>query len=81
MRKLWLDEAWEEYLQWQTRDKKTPKVLHTFGVFVSCPSWTIISFCLTTLYHMQNLFSTALLINLLIKSIEVSAVKIFLSAS
>lgn len=25
MRKLWLDEAWEEYLQWQTRDKKTLK--------------------------------------------------------
>ena len=25
MRKLWLDEAWEEYLQWQRRAKKTLK--------------------------------------------------------
>ncbi|MCC8044423.1 MAG: Txe/YoeB family addiction module toxin [Clostridiales bacterium] len=23
MRKLWRDEAWEEYLEWQTKDKKT----------------------------------------------------------
>lgn len=25
MRKLWDDKAWEEYLQWQSRDKKTLK--------------------------------------------------------
>ena len=25
MRKLWEDKAWEEYLQWQTKDKKTLK--------------------------------------------------------
>lgn len=25
MRKLWTDEAWEEYLYWQTHDKKTLK--------------------------------------------------------
>lgn len=25
MRKLWQDEAWEEYLYWQTQDKKTIK--------------------------------------------------------
>ena len=25
MRKLWQDEAWEEYLYWQTQDKKTLK--------------------------------------------------------
>ena len=25
MRKLWHDEAWEEYLHWQTQDKKTLK--------------------------------------------------------
>ena len=23
MKKLWTDEAWEEYLNWQTQDKKT----------------------------------------------------------
>jgi toxin YoeB len=23
MRKIWFDEAWEEYLHWQTQDKKT----------------------------------------------------------
>ena len=23
MRKIWSDEAWEEYLYWQTQDKKT----------------------------------------------------------
>ena len=25
MRKLWTDRAWEEYLYWQTQDKKTLK--------------------------------------------------------
>ena len=25
MHKLWLDEAWEEYLEWQNKDKKTLK--------------------------------------------------------
>lgn len=28
MRKLWLDEAWEEYLYWQKQDKKTIKKIH-----------------------------------------------------
>ena len=25
MRKIWFEEAWEEYLYWQTQDKKTLK--------------------------------------------------------
>ncbi len=25
MKKIWFDEAWEEYLYWQTQDKKTIK--------------------------------------------------------
>lgn len=25
MRKIWFDEAWEDYLYWQTNDKKTLK--------------------------------------------------------
>jgi toxin YoeB len=25
MRKVWFDEAWEDYLYWQTQDKKTLK--------------------------------------------------------
>ena len=25
MRKIWFDEAWEDYLYWQTQDKKTIK--------------------------------------------------------
>ena len=25
MRKVWFDEAWEDYLYWQTQDKKTIK--------------------------------------------------------
>ena len=25
MKKLWLDEAWEEYLYWQSQDKKVLK--------------------------------------------------------
>lgn len=28
MRKLWGDEAWEEYLKWQTQDKKTLKKIN-----------------------------------------------------
>ncbi len=27
MKKIWFDEAWEEYLYWQTQDKKTIKAL------------------------------------------------------
>ena len=30
MRKLWQDEAWEEYLDWQTQDKKTLKKITGF---------------------------------------------------
>ena len=25
MRKLWLDDAWDDYVSWQTEDKKTIK--------------------------------------------------------
>ena len=28
MRKLWQDEAWEEYLYWQIQDKKTLKKIN-----------------------------------------------------
>ena len=28
MRKLWSDEAWEEYLSWQATDKKTTKKIN-----------------------------------------------------
>lgn len=28
MRKIWYDEAWEEYISWQTRDKKTLKKIN-----------------------------------------------------
>lgn len=28
MRNLWLDEAWEEYLAWQTQDRKTLKKIN-----------------------------------------------------
>ena len=27
MKKIWSDEAWEDYLYWQTQDKKTLKKL------------------------------------------------------
>lgn len=30
MRKIWSDEAWEEYLYWQTQDKKTLKRINCF---------------------------------------------------
>jgi len=29
MRKIWFDEAWEDYLYWQTQDKKTLKRINT----------------------------------------------------
>ena len=29
MRKAWTDEAWEEYVHWQTVDKKTLKKIHS----------------------------------------------------
>jgi toxin YoeB len=28
MKKVWSDEAWEEYLSWQTQDRKTLKRIH-----------------------------------------------------
>jgi toxin YoeB len=29
MKKLWTDEAWEEYIYWQTQDKKTLKRINS----------------------------------------------------
>jgi toxin-antitoxin system, toxin component, Txe/YoeB family len=29
MKKIWFDEAWEEYLYWQMQDKKTIKRINT----------------------------------------------------
>ena len=29
MKKVWSDEAWEEYLYWQTQDKKTIKKINS----------------------------------------------------
>ena len=29
MRKIWFDEAWEDYTYWQTQDKKTLKKINT----------------------------------------------------
>ena len=28
MRKIWHDDAWEEYIEWQTKDKKTLKKIN-----------------------------------------------------
>ena len=28
MQKIWHDEAWEEYIEWQTKDKKTLKKIN-----------------------------------------------------
>ena len=28
MKKVWFDEAWEDYLYWQTQDKRTLKRIH-----------------------------------------------------
>ena len=30
MKKIWFDEAWEEYLYWQTQDKKIMKWVNAF---------------------------------------------------
>ena len=30
MRKIWFDEAWEDYLYWQSQDKKTLKRINLF---------------------------------------------------
>jgi len=30
MKKIWFDEAWEDYIYWQTQDKKTLKELILF---------------------------------------------------
>lgn len=30
MRKIWFEEAWEDYLYWQMQDKKTLKRINTF---------------------------------------------------
>lgn len=29
MKKIWFDEAWEDYIYWQTQDKKTLKRINT----------------------------------------------------
>lgn len=33
MKKIWFDEAWDDYLYWQTQDKKTACAY--YGTFVS----------------------------------------------
>lgn len=33
MIKLWQDEAWEEYLYWQTQDKKTLKKINILKTY------------------------------------------------
>lgn len=35
MIKIWFDEAWEDYLYWQTQDKKTLKRINA-SIIVSC---------------------------------------------
>lgn len=39
MKKVWFDEAWEDYLYWQTQDKLTIKILE--GVQASAHSFLI----------------------------------------
>lgn len=34
MRKSWSDEAWEDYLYWQTQDKKTLRKIHKLLVSI-----------------------------------------------
>ena len=34
MRKIWSDEAWEDYLYWQRQDKKTKKIESSFGLLM-----------------------------------------------
>ena len=36
MRKTWTDEAWEEYVHWQTVDKKTLKRIHAVLNDIDC---------------------------------------------
>lgn len=35
MRKIWHDEAWEEYLEWQARDKRTLKKINSILTDIS----------------------------------------------
>ena len=40
MRKLWQENAWEEYLYWQTQDKKTLKRINRFLVNIDRNGYT-----------------------------------------
>ena len=33
---LWTDEAWADYVYWQSQDRKTIKKINLFMVFLSC---------------------------------------------
>ena len=35
MKKIWFDEAWEDYIYWQTQDKKTLKRINSLTDFSS----------------------------------------------
>lgn len=37
MKKLWQDEAWEDYVYWQTQDKKTLKRINKPELFTAVP--------------------------------------------
>ena len=41
MRKLWQDEAWEEYLYWQTQDKKTLKRINMLLKDIERDHWVL----------------------------------------
>ena len=36
MKKLWEDNAWNEYLEWQTKDKKTFKKITRYNTIQYC---------------------------------------------
>lgn len=36
MKKIWSDEAWEDYLYWQTQDKKTLKKINKLIKDIEC---------------------------------------------
>ena len=51
MRKLWHDEAWEEYLYWQSQDKKTLKKINRLLTDIDRNGYQ----CLANLNHLEKI--------------------------
>ena len=58
MRKIWHDEAWAEYIEWQTKDKKTLKKIN---YPMAC--WRLLNAALTMETNKSGMYEMDIMMN------------------